>query len=66
MLRAVSQARNAAGLCAELQPVLAQMKVGGRTPDDMFRAELLLGYLAGLEPEPKSDNSGTNEKGTTA
>lgn len=66
MLRAVSQARNAAGLCAELQPVLAQMKVDGRTPDDMFRAELLLGYLAGLKPEPKSDDSDTNEKGTAA
>lgn len=66
VLRAVSQARHTAGLCTELQPALAQMKVGGTVPDDAFRAELLLGYLAGLKPEPKSDNSDTNEKATAA
>jgi hypothetical protein len=62
VLRAVSQARHAALLCAELLPVFARMKVDGRAPDDAFRAELLLGYIAGLKPEPKSDNSDANEE----
>jgi hypothetical protein len=66
ILRAVSQVRGAATLCAELQPVLAQMKMDGLAPGDAFRAELLLGYLAGLKPKPKSDNSDTREEGITA
>lgn len=66
VLRAVSQARHAAELCAELHPVLAQMTVGGSAPDDAFRAELLLGYLAGLKPKLKPDDSDTNAKETAA
>jgi hypothetical protein len=60
VLRAVAQMRRAAQLCRELQPVLAQRK---QAADDAFRAELLLGYLAGLKPEPKSDNSDNQGKG---
>jgi hypothetical protein len=66
VLRAVSQARYAAGLCEELHPVLAQMKAEERTPDDAFRAELLLGYLAGLKPKPKSGGSDIREEEITA
>jgi hypothetical protein len=66
VLRAVSQVRYAARLCGELQVSLAQMKAQDRGPDDSFRAELLLGYIAGLKPEPKSDSSDIKEEGITA
>jgi hypothetical protein len=73
VLRAVSQARYAERLCNELQVLFAKMKAQDRGPDDSFRApsdafraELLLGYIAGLKPEPKSDSSDTGEKGIAA
>jgi hypothetical protein len=54
MLRGLSQARLAGPLCAELQTAL------GETPvDNRFRAELLLGYVAGLERSPKPSDEGT-------
>lgn len=64
VLRAISQARHAKRLCEELHPVLAQMKAQAHVPDT-FRAELLLGYLAGLRPESKPDSSNTNQDGST-
>jgi hypothetical protein len=36
------------------------------SPSDPFRAALLLGYLAGLEPEPKSDSSDIKKEEITA
>lgn len=52
--RAVSQFRLAAQLCEEIAPLL-----NARTEpiDDAFRAELLLGYVAGVRPEKKSDTT---------
>lgn len=46
----------------ELRKMFAQMQAQDYTPDDAFRAELLLGYLAGLNPERKSDGSDTKEE----
>jgi hypothetical protein len=50
MRRGLSQARLAGSLCAELRVTLRDVQV-----DDRFRAELLLGYVAGLE-RPKSND----------
>jgi hypothetical protein len=66
VLRATSQARLAARLCKELHPVFAEMAAGNRTPDDSFRAKLLLGYVAGLKREVKADNSASDEQGISA
>lgn len=52
--RGLSQARLAGQLCEELRPLLARMREENRAPDEAFRAELLLGYVAGLKPEPKT------------
>jgi hypothetical protein len=49
MRRGLSQAWRAGELCAELEKRLSDILV-----DERFRAELLLGYVAGLQPEPKS------------
>lgn len=54
--RTLSQFSLAKRLCAELQPALAGMKAQGRPIDDTFRAELLLGYIAGIRREtPDAD-----------
>jgi len=65
ILRASSQARQAGRLCEELHPIFAEMTAQNLTPDDAFRAKLLLGYLAGLKREPKSDSSDSNDQGIT-
>jgi hypothetical protein len=52
MRRGLSQARLAGPLCAELQTALRETPV-----DHRFRAELLLGYVAGLE-RPAKPNDG--------
>ena len=58
ILRSVSQARRADELCRELHGKIPQ------TADDIFRAELLLGYVAGLPPfEPKPSNAEDQEEG---
>ena len=49
MRRGLSQAWRAGELCAELQARLPDVQVNER-----FRAELLLGYVAGLRPEARS------------
>jgi hypothetical protein len=53
MRRGLSQARLAGQLCAELRTALQNIPV-----DDRFRAELLLGYVAGIErpKKPTDDN----------
>jgi hypothetical protein len=62
IIRAVSQARQARRLCEELRPVLVRMREEGRTPDEVFRAELLLGYMAGVRSEKPSDVAETNQE----
>lgn len=64
--RAVSQAKHARRLSEELHETFARMKAENRVPDDSFRAELLLGYLAGIKSETKSDDFRAGEEGTTA
>jgi hypothetical protein len=54
MRRGLSQARLAGPLCAELQAALRETPV-----DIRFRAELLLGYVAGLERPLKPDDEDT-------
>jgi hypothetical protein len=54
MLRGLSQARLAGPLCAELQTALQDTPV-----DNRFRAELLLGYVAGLERPSKAGDEET-------
>ena len=49
--RGLSQARLASELCADLQQRSEAMR---EPPDERFRAELLLGYVAGTKPEPKA------------
>lgn len=66
VVRAIAQARYAERLCEELHLAFASMTDDDHTPDDSFRAELLLGYLAGLRPEAKADSSETNEEGIAA
>ncbi|WP_158044683.1 hypothetical protein [Skermanella pratensis] len=54
---AISQAQRSAELCRELQEIgLADYPV-----DDVFRAELLLGYVAGLEPKSRGEDADDNE-----
>jgi hypothetical protein len=38
------------------------MREEGRTPDEVFRAELLLGYMAGVRSEKPSDVAETNQE----
>lgn len=52
MRRGLSQAWRAGELCADLKKRLPDIPV-----DERFRAELLLGYIAGLRPEPKSGST---------
>jgi hypothetical protein len=51
VVRAIAQARHAKQLCAELHPILTCMRHAGLAPDEAFRAELLLGYVAGVKSE---------------
>ena len=51
--RGLSQAHLAANLGQELHERLKTMT---EPPDERFRAELLLGYVAGTKPEPKADS----------
>jgi hypothetical protein len=62
ILRAASQRHHAKRLCEELQPALAEMRTEGRPPDETFRAELLLGYLAGIKSE--EHDAGRNKGGS--
>lgn len=62
--RAASQARLARRLSEDLHPALSRMREEGRSPDEAFRAELLLGYLAGIRSEKKSDESQTQNRET--
>lgn len=64
--RAISQMHLAKRLAGELHPVLDSMRREGRVPDETFRAELLLGYLAGVRSEKKSKGNPTQEKGAEA
>ncbi len=66
VIRAVSQARHAKRLCQELRDTLSLMRREGRTPDEAFRAELLLGYVAGVRPEKTFDKIATTEQGSVA
>jgi hypothetical protein len=50
--RAVRHAREMKPLAAELAEALRGCK-----PDDAFRAELLLGYIAGLPPQPAHETA---------
>jgi hypothetical protein len=62
MRRAIGQARLAEQLCRDLHEHLAQLR---SPPSETFRAELLLGYLAGIEPE-KTSTASKSEEGTIA
>ena len=55
------QARRIADLASGLSPALAPYAAGSETPDDAFRAELLLGYLAGLPKPEKAAQSTASE-----
>lgn len=70
MLNGASQARRADELSIELRALLAPYHDKGATPDDAFKAELLLGYLAGLPKREKqnapSDQTSDITKGETA
>ena len=59
--KAESQARRIADLAGGLAPALAPFAAGSETPDDTFRAELLLGYLAGLPKLEKAAQSTASE-----
>jgi len=49
----------------ELLPEV-RAKIPASTPTDAFRAQLLLGYIAGLKQESKSENSDSKEEGIAA
>lgn len=51
VIRALNQARHAARLGGEVHALLAEMAANGRPVEETFRAELLLGYLAGIKSE---------------
>ena len=56
---AVWQFTLASRLCDELAPVL---RARTERADDAFRAELLLGYVAGIRPDKTLDTSGQDAK----
>ncbi len=56
MLAALSHASRADELCRELHGKLSPHA------DDTFRAELLLGYVAGLPPKEKDETKPEEEK----
>jgi hypothetical protein len=49
----VSQARRSDEIATEVRSMLAPYYAKGKKPDDVFKAELLLGYMAGLPPVGK-------------
>jgi hypothetical protein len=49
----LSQARRANDVVKDLHRMLGLHNSNRRKPDDVFKAELLLGYVAGLPPVPK-------------
>lgn len=51
----VSQARRASEIAMDLHAELAPYRDRTRNPDDVFKAELLLGYVAGLPPAKRDD-----------
>lgn len=55
--KALSQARRISPLAGGLAEDLAPFASKAEVADDTFRAELLLGYLAGLQKPEKADNS---------
>ena len=48
--RGVSQARRSEEIANDVHAMLAPYKSKNKKPDDVFKAELLLGYVAGLPP----------------
>lgn len=52
MMRGLSQASRAGDLCLELKGRLGDVPVDER---ERFRAELLLGYVAGIKPKPRKE-----------
>jgi hypothetical protein len=54
ILNAIRQAREVSKLAAELAPAVSQMP----RADDLFKAEMLLGYLAGLPREQRPEQAG--------
>jgi hypothetical protein len=57
----VSQARRANDIATDLHTMLAPYRGKSRSPDDAFRAELLLGYVAGLPPAKRGDGDPMTE-----
>ena len=57
----VSHARRAEDIAADLHTMLAPYRNRSQNPDDSFRAELLLGYVAGLRPAKRADDPPDNE-----
>jgi hypothetical protein len=51
--RGVSQARRSEEIANDVHAMLAPYKSKSKKPDDAFKAELLLGYVAGLPPIPR-------------
>lgn len=59
--QAVSQARRASDIATDLHAMLASYWTGSQSPDDAFKAELLLGYVAGLPPVKREDSDSPSE-----
>lgn len=57
----VSHARRAGDIATDLHMMLAPYRSRSQSPDDVFRAELLLGYVAGLPPAKRADDDPDNE-----
>jgi hypothetical protein len=55
--RALSHGRRAETITREMRGLLADYRASGGQVDDSFKAELLLGYMAGLPPVAKGDVS---------
>jgi hypothetical protein len=54
--QAASQARRVDQIAVDLHLLLAPYQTRTKAPDDAFKAELLLGYMAGLPPANKDGN----------
>ena len=55
----VGQARRADEIASDVRAMLGPFKTKDRKPDEAFKAELLLGYMAGFPPTKKSQPVGS-------
>jgi hypothetical protein len=61
MRQGASQARRAEEIAVEVRAELGGYETGEKSSDDVFKAELLLGYLAGLPPAKKVATAGGSD-----